>query len=249
MMMHIAVLLVSFVLQSNAQVAAPLDAMRFQTWNPKILTLLDQAPYYLKREELLALADAVAPPPANSSPETRKELDELLALQKAITPAQKRAIGAHLNYRGTCDAIIADIHRALSHAPKTRALLAHIERDASLAVFHTKKKWMRARPHQLDANIKPAIPVPGHPAYPSAHAIFGHVAARTLGEIFPDYREGLIAAGKQIGREREIAGVHFPSDGTAGRALGDAVFERLLKNDEFQKDLSMAMGEWTCAGQ
>jgi len=53
-----------------------------------------------------------------------------------------------------------------------------------------------------------------------------------------------MAAGASIGHEREIAGLHYPSDARASSALGEALFERLEKNETFLKDVDAARAEW-----
>jgi acid phosphatase (class A) len=218
------------------------DEIRFQAWSKTALSFLDRPPYFLGRDDLLALP--VPPPPANSSPETRAELDQLLAWQAARTPAQQRAIESHRDYQSVCQAILWVVHGDLSAAPRTRALLAHVEQDASFAVFHAKQRFQRARPHQLEPRLRPCIAVPGHPAYPSGHALQGYMAARVLSLIFPEAENALVNAGALIGHEREIAGVHYPSDGRASRALGEALFGRLQRNETFLAEVEAARIEW-----
>jgi acid phosphatase (class A) len=226
----------------NALSAAPLDDIRFEAWEQWALSRLDAPSYFLDREVLIALP--VSPPPANSSAEARAELDELLQLQQGRTRAQVKTITKHLEYDSVCAAVLAATHRKLARAPKTKALLTHIQMDASLAIFHAKKRFNRARPPQLEPRLHPAIPVPEHPAYPSSHALQGYLVARTLALLFPENSEDLMAAGVQIGREREIAGIHYPSDSKGSRALGEELFARLQQNEKFLAELDAAKTEW-----
>lgn len=227
---------------SIAWAAAPLDDIRFEAWGEWARSRLDLPSHFLDREELIALP--VPPPPANSSTETRAELDVLLQLQRTRTRAQSKAITKHLEYDGVCTAILAVAHRKLTGAPTTKALLQHVQMDGSLAVFHAKKRFNRARPNQLEPRLRPAIPVPDHPAYPSTHALQGYLVARTLSLLFPEHRQDLMAIGGQIGREREIAGVHYPSDSKAGQALGEELFARLEQNERFLAEVEAAKKEW-----
>jgi acid phosphatase (class A) len=222
--------------------AAPLDDIRFEAWGEWALSRLDAPSYFLDRDQLIALP--VPPPPANSSAETRAELDELLKLQQERTRAQVKMITKHLDYDRVCAAVLDATHRKLTRAPKTKALLSHVQIDASLALFHAKKRFNRARPHQLEPRLRPAIPVPAHPAYPSGHALQGELVARTLALLFPEDAEELMAAGVQIGREREIAGIHYPSDSKASRALGEELFARLQQNEKFLAEVEAAKTEW-----
>jgi acid phosphatase (class A) len=221
---------------------APLDAVRFARWGREALSYLRAPPWFLTRRELLAIE--VAPPPANGAASTRRELDELLRLQAARTEEEQRAIVRHLRYAGVCEALLATAGRPRGATPRTWALLQHVERDARFAVFHAKRRFERARPHQLEPRLRPSIPVPPHAAYPSGHAIESHVAARVLALLTPGRREALLGAALQVGHEREIAGVHFPSDGVASRALGDAIVAALERNPRFVRELEAARSEW-----
>jgi acid phosphatase (class A) len=243
----VGVLLISMV--AGAAAAQPVDDnVHYSGWTKSTLAFLDREPYFLSRAELLALE--VSPPPANSSDTTRRDLEALLQLQqRARTRDAQRDIEAHKDYPGVCAAVLARVHRELTHAPKTRALLEHVERDATVAVFHAKRRFERARPHQLEPRLKPAIGVPAHSAYPSGHALQGYLVARVLSAIFPEYREDLMSAGYQIGFEREIAGLHYASDSAASRALGAELYARLETNEAFRRELTAAKSEWACQGQ
>jgi acid phosphatase (class A) len=222
---------------------APIDdSIRFEAWGKWAVAALNAPPYFLSREDLINLP--VNPPPANSSPETRADLNELLQLQRQRTRAQVRTIRTHLEYDAVCAAVCAATHQGLNHKPKTRALLEHVQMDASLAVFHVKQRFNRARPHQLDPRIHPAIQVPAHPAYPSGHALQSYMVALTLSLLFPDSAQDLMNIGIQIGREREIAGLHYPSDSKASRALGEELFNHLEQNEKFQAEVAAAKEEW-----
>jgi hypothetical protein len=233
------------VLSVSALAVAPLDDIRFEAWGKWALSRLDAPSHFLDREVLIDLP--VSPPPANGSAETRAELDELLQLQQERTRTQVKMVTKHLDYDGVCAAVLDATHRKLTRAPKTKALLRHVEIDASLAIFHAKKRFNRARPHQLQSRLHPAIPVPAHPAYPSSHALQGCMVARTLALLFPENAEELMAVGVQIGREREIAGIHYPSDSKAGRALGEELFARLQQNEKFLAEVEAARKEWSSA--
>ena len=86
--------------------------------------------------------------------------------------------------------------------------------------------------------------MPPHPAYPSGHAIQGFAVGRVLGLISPEDRERFAELGVQMGREREIAGLHYPSDSAASRALGEALFALLAANPRFAQELDAARAEW-----
>ena len=76
------------------------------------------------------------------------------------------------------------------------------------------------RPFQLDPNFKPLFNTPNHPGYPSAHSCLSGSAAEILGYLFPRDAQALNALSSAAGDSRVWAGIHFPSDVTAGLALG-----------------------------
>ena len=58
---------------------------------------------------------------------------------------------------------------------------------------------------------------------------------------------------RRIARNREVLGLHYPSDSTAGRELGDALFECLTnakgQGASFEKLLDTAREEWGVGGR
>src|SRR5205814_9113669 len=86
-------------------------------------------------------------------------------------------------------------------------------------------------------------PDPKVRSYPSGHATRGTVWAELLAETYPAQREALLARGRQIGFDRIIAGVHYPSDIYAGRCVGHAVTRCLLANVAFHAELDQVKAE------
>jgi hypothetical protein len=52
------------------------------------------------------------------------------------------------------------------------------------------------------------------------------------------------ALARRIARNREIAGLHYPSDSTAGRRLALIVFDQLCEIDRFREAIGAAAEEW-----
>jgi len=229
-------------LAGDVAVAESVDDLRFTGWGSEPLSYLTIAPYYLSPAELAAVT--IPPPPLNSSSATRADLDELLRLEAARSDLQRASITRHLDYAPMCAHFAATAGRTLAGMPETRALLDHVQLDVRWVVFQTKKQFARIRPDRLEPRLHPCLPVPAHPAYPSSHAAQGALLGRVLGLLAPEAALALTELGLQIGREREIAGVHYPSDGVAGRTLAEGVFVRLQGNARFAAELSAARGEW-----
>jgi len=56
-----------------------------------------------------------------------------------------------------------------------------------------------------------------------------------------------MARGQQIGDDRVLGGVHFPSDIEAGHTLAHALFDKLAASQDFQADLTKAKAEIAAA--
>lgn len=111
-------------------------------------------------------------------------------------------------------------------------------------VFYYKARFNRARPSQLSPSLAPIIIVPGHPSYPNGHAFQSWLVALVLSEIRPDAQRELLQMANRIGTNREIAGVHYPSDTKAGQNLAQQVFNIAKEGKLFQAHLGEAKAEW-----
>jgi len=128
----------------------------------------------------------------------------------------------------------------------TRTLLHVSELVATAAVMHFKAQANRARPSTVCPALFPPLSVPSHPAWPSGHATQARLAFAILkftleGNVrdanghmhgaVPGDHGPIIAAletlADRIAKNREIAGLHFPSDTVAGKNLGDDLLEYL----------------------
>jgi hypothetical protein len=107
-----------------------------------------------------------------------------------------------------------------------------------------KNRFNRARPAQLSPSLMPMIVTPGHPAYPSGHGFQSWLGAIALAEVRPDARPALLALAQRIGHNREIAGVHYPSDTKAGQNLADQVLAIAKEGKYFRELLAEAKAEW-----
>jgi hypothetical protein len=105
----------------------------------------------------------------------------------------------------------------------TRELL----QESANAILMIKALYGRKRPHVVNAQVSPVIEVPWHSAYPSGHAAQAALLANIFSLANPDARSRLQALGLRVGRNREIAGVHYPSDTTAGRRLASCFWEAI----------------------
>ncbi len=66
---------------------------------------------------------------------------------------------------------------------RTMALVSIAIHDATVATWHAKYQYARARPSEFDPTIQPVVAVPHSPSYPSEHAAVAAAAADVLAYV------------------------------------------------------------------
>ena len=200
-------------------------------------------------------------PPANSSAQTRAELDLLLELQAKRTSADSvRYMQLATVYHDpfTVAASDADYDRnnrslfvvgqplgswyTYRQCPQTLALLDRVIQDATYYVFSFKQQFSRPRPYNLEPRLK-NYEAPGHASYPSGHSSLSYVNAYVLEELAPELKAKFYANAAELAYSREVIGVHYPSDSEVGRVWAREFVNRLLKTSQFRRDLALARAE------
>ena len=175
----------------------------------------------LKRVDMRLVEQiTLPPPPSNDSPVTLAEVEGLLEMQRTRTAAREAAIRHEITFDGTMDrftALTREDRRRLRNAMYT---------TVEPVIMHLKKRFDRVRPRALDRRIRPSIDPPGHPAYPSGHATQAYYIALYLGKKFPDQGERFMRTADTVARNREWAGVHYPSDTAAGKRLAEQLIDK-----------------------
>ncbi len=91
--------------------------------------------------------------------------------------------------------------------------------DAIIGCFDTKFAYWFIRPTQADPSITPAIGLPNHPSYPSAHPCETGAFQGILTVAFPREARTLNATAQQASISRVIGGLHYRFDGKAALRL------------------------------
>jgi acid phosphatase (class A) len=207
------------------------------------------------------------PCPANSSKQTRSEIDYLLRLQANRTEAEgERALYfAPWGYCPTtkhCPTIksscpeFASQQRNLFYVgrsigswfnpddlPVTVDVLGRVWRDASYYMWRLKFKYARVRPYNIDPKVKP-LQEPNWAAFPSGHSFYAHMLAYLYSELAPEFSDIFLNDARAIAHSREIIGVHFPSDSEAARVLARQFVDQLLLSEKFRPELEKIKSEW-----
>lgn len=217
-----------------------------QKWGKEFIPFTRLSTKYISRDWKQSFS--VPKPPANSSARTKAELEYLQTViskrGQHLSDIKKEVLVTNFNFG-------KHNYQTLTTNAKytqTAKLLNATYHDMAAAVFHFKKKYNRVRPHilsgKLGTGLNTSIPSPGHPAYPSGHATGTYTIAFILQELDPANAKQYLADAKRIAENREIAGLHYPSDTEAGRLLARQIADSLLSNKTFQAQLKRAKAEW-----
>ena len=177
----------------------------------------------------------VLPPPG---PLVTGEVAGVAALVDLRTVEREREIVRQARSRqDTVDAIIRTVQE---EQEVSRAAVFKLEDVASYAlrlieplIFTLKAHFNRARPWHCDPLLSRMFPkghamYPGHPSYPSGHSTQAHTVAGLFARRAPHLEKPLLDVAARIALNREIAGLHFPSDSAAGRFLGVAFADAIV---------------------
>jgi acid phosphatase (class A) len=220
---------------------------------------LSLKPYYLTN---VSISDFTIPdPPANSSEQTRAELNYLLALQQKrlkvdvdaslymagvyYNPRVKPSDSSYSHYRKNLFFIGRSIGSWFNpeDLPLTADLMANVWQDASYFIWGLKYKYLRIRPYKIDNTID-NLEETNWAAYPSGHAANSYINAYIYQELAPEFADTFVKDAYDMAHSREIIGVHYPSDSEASRILARQFVNKLFLNERFLKDFELVKEEW-----
>lgn len=177
----------------------------------------------------------VPPPPLGA---TENEIIELVAL-KGIRQQNQNLIWHEATVESALVEPFQQIVQCVLDPVIYTTIRAFIVEEA-MPVFYFKRLYSRTRPFQVDGTLGTVIPqgsehFPKHPSYPSSHATQATIVAEVIKFLLDPYgtpesaekRARIDQVAFLIGFRREIAGLHFRSDTTAGISLGRQIFTLL----------------------
>jgi acid phosphatase (class A) len=185
------------------------------------------------------------PPPAAGSAQERAELNELLRLQATRTPAQAQRAhdDATVSIFRLADALGNPPNFTLQQLPLTSQLFARIGLDEAQVVDPAKDAFGRPRPFLTEPRLSPIVAKPPSAAYPSGHTTWVITCAIVLADMVPERRAQIFARADEYAHNREVAGVHYPSDVAAGHLAGTALAAELFDSPRFLDDETRATAE------
>jgi len=160
---------------------------------------------------------------------------------------------------GLSDYMTAYIGASPGRHPWTFELVSAGLAIGNVAYLFYKAHFKRVRPSVLCPGLTPPFGPPAHPSYPSGHSFLGHFVALLLLQIPglsqrfgimddpPSAVAGrppkwadlngdkaipspLLWLSQRLARNREVIGVHYPSDSMASRHLAAGIWDALLPN-------------------
>jgi acid phosphatase (class A) len=209
---------------------------------------LSEKPLYLQG---ISVDDFKLPdPPANSSVQTRAELDYLLALQHNRTVEEVRSS----LYMSTVFMTSSDIGRLIGYwinpqkLPLIDSLFSNIAVDANYFLWSLKFKFERVRPFNLEPKIHD-LEESFASSYPGGHVTFAYIYAYIYQELAPEFMDFFIVNANAMAHAREVIGVHYPSDSECARVFARQFVNMLLRNRKFLDDFQKVKKEWELKGK
>jgi membrane-associated phospholipid phosphatase len=209
-----------------------------QTKWTTVITLLD----WTKMPNFTSVADEIDNLVTAAQDERADALDEILSQAEEFTSYFLNLMTA----------------KPTSYPATTRVLNAACLVGLFVAM-NWKAQFNRPRASQLCPALLPPIAVPDHASYPSGHSTQAHLMALCMGQVFallPPAQQPLMqpmqadlwVLADRIARNREIAGLHYPSDTAAGIVLANQILPLLsgmAATSAYQTAIANAVTEWT----
>lgn len=210
-------------------------------WDQRYINQIAKGPYLLSKD----LEISIAPPPENNSQEVKDEIAYLKGLYAYRSDDAVERIRDEDKMRRGADPYI---HYGLlpDDTSKTHTLnvinIAFYE--TTYFLLREKQRYARLRPSQIDKSLKLVVKDPSMPSYPSLQAGQSYAVGMVMSFIFRSDRAELKEVALDIGMNREIAGVNFPSDSEAGVTVAKQVMSHLGRNRQYRREIEAARAEW-----
>ena len=183
-------------------------------------TAAQAGPTVISKKEIHALIGFY---PASGSQEAINDEEILFELQR--TRSQQSCEIAASQSKLNIDRVFSKPNGPLtkSELQRLQLKLISLQGIAGINIIKAKDMYKRPRPYLKNPNIRPCIDLESSSSYPSGHAAVGRAVGRYLSKIYPDRESEIMRAANQVGTNRMLGGVHYPSDVFAGQKLGDLI--------------------------
>jgi acid phosphatase (class A) len=183
------------------------------------------------------IVNILPPPPCETCPEAKAEMDELAGLERERTLEQEDRVAADV--KRSVDRFLdgAGIAYESEKLRPCEKFFTKARQEEKAAVEAAKDTFCRTRPFKTPGNTLHPVEA-AHPdesfSYPSGHSAYGATIGLLLVEMLPEKRAEIYRRIKDYSRARMIAGAHFRSDVEAGKLIGAAVVASLFAKPDFR---------------
>jgi acid phosphatase (class A) len=217
--------------------------------------------YYLSTEDEAKLPELIKFP-ANSSDQTRAELDFMLSLQTKRTNEEIDRVNYIANigsWPGIINPLDPDYQENRKQLfyiaspvgewfnddnfPAITQLLVNCIQDIRVTEFRLKRHFKRPRPYHLEPRLNPLARI-NSPSFASGHTLWAFAEAYIFSEIIPEKRDQFLRMAEEVRWSRELMGIHYPSDNEASRVVGWYLLKYWYNNPRFVDDMEKAKIEW-----
>lgn len=198
----------------------------------------------------LERADEFRPtPPPFGSPRYVADLEEVIRINKDLTPEQLKVARFWVDGHGSVtppghwnNIAIDEALAARLDDVATARLFVQLNMamaDSFIACWDAKYHYWTARPitaakRVLNVKLAPPILTPPFPSYVSGHATFSGAAARVLGAYVPKETSKLTLMAEEAAHSRLLGGIHFRHDNEDGLILGRRIADKVMQRFAMQ---------------
>lgn len=192
----------------------------------------------------------IARPPSIGSDEQKKDLESVRELMKNRTDEDEALVKFWHGSEGNVTAdtqwqdqlyeiiktdLPDDKNKADAQYATMQKYLAITIADSILESWRVKFTFWTPRPSMYDAAIKPLLPDPNYPAYPSALAASSSAAAQVLTALSPDHKAEWFELAENAANSERVSGTHMPADVSSGKELGELVGQQITTTQKLTK--------------
>jgi acid phosphatase (class A) len=225
----------------------PFFFLAFWTGGINFVSAQNPAPIVVNKtyvvEGEIDLAQFLPPPPADDSPVTKAEIQELLKWQAQRTPEQVAFAQADANLTVFRFADTMGPYFTPERLPLLSQFFGACIANVELLINSPKAYYHRTRPYLIDPDIQPVLRKPTDNSYPSGHATVGYFVAIILADMVPEKARELYVRGDSVALNRVIGGLHYPTDLEAGKLSAVLIAERMFLNAKFRQDFAKTRAE------